>query len=72
MRKKYKDHTAPYKKIRVFWYTEAGTADETDYEHMYAVRQASNGHQSEDWQDGPGLSYRLKTSSPEVDETYIG
>ena len=30
VRKKYKDHTAPYKKIRVFWYTEAGTADETD------------------------------------------
>ena len=46
VRKKYKDHTAPYKKMRVFWYTEAGTADKTDYEHMDGVRQASNGHQS--------------------------
>ena len=46
VRKKYKDHTAPYKKMRVFWYSEAGTADETDYEYMYAERQASNGYQS--------------------------
>ena len=38
MHKKYSDDTAPYKKMGVFWYTEAQTADETDYEYMCAVR----------------------------------
>ena len=46
VRKKYKSH-APHETMRVFWYTEAITADETDYEYMYAERQASNRHQSE-------------------------
>ena len=69
VRKKYKDHTAPYKKIRVFWYTEAGTADETDYEHMYAVRQASNGHQSKTGKMGRDF-HTEEDIFPEVDETY--
>ncbi len=70
VRKKYKDHTAPYKKMRVFWYTEAQTADETDYEHMYAVRQASNGHQSETGKMGRDF-HTLDDIIPESDETYL-
>ena len=45
VRKKYRSES-PHETMRVFWYTDAITADETDYEHMYAVRQASNGYQS--------------------------
>ncbi len=70
VRKKYKDHTAPYKKIRVFWYTDAQTADESDYEHMYAVRQASNGHQSETGKMGRDF-HTLEDIIPEPDETYV-
>ena len=70
VRKKYKDHTAPYKKIRVFWYTEAQTADESDYEHMYAEGQASNGHQSETGKMGRDF-HTLEDILPEPDETYL-
>ena len=69
VRKKYKDHTAPYKKMRVFWYTEAGTADETDYEYMYAERQASNGYQSRVGKMGRDFHTR-EDNYPEIDETY--
>ena len=69
VRKKYKDHTAPYKKIRVFWYTDAGTADETDYEHMEAVGQASNGHQSKTGKMGRNFHTR-DDIFPEIEETY--
>ena len=69
VRKKYKDETAPYKKIRVFWYTEPGTADGTDYEHMDGVRQASNGYQSRTGKMGRDFHTR-EGIFPEVDETY--
>ena len=69
VRKKYKDHTAPYKKIRVFWYTDAGTADATDYEHMNAERQASNGYQSRVGKMGRDFHTR-EDNYPEIDETY--
>ena len=69
VRKKYKDHTAPYKKMRVFWYTHARTADETDYEHMYAVRQASNGYQSRVGKMGRDF-HTEPDIFPEMDETY--
>ena len=69
MRKEYSDDTAPYKKMRVFWYTEAQTTDETDYEYMYAVRQASNGYQSETGKMGRDF-HALEDIFPEPDETY--
>ena len=37
----------PHPTMRVFWYTESITADESDYEHLYAERQPSNSSQSE-------------------------
>ena len=37
----------PHPTMRVFWYTESITADESDYEHLYAERQSSNSSQSE-------------------------
>ena len=37
----------PHPTMRVFWYTESITADESDYEHLYAERQSSNYSQSE-------------------------
>ena len=51
VRKKYHSDW-PHKTMRVYWYTDAITADETDYEYMYAVRQSSNGHQSENGKMG--------------------
>ena len=69
VRKKYKSHS-PHKTMRVFWYTEAITADETDYEHMYAVRQASNRHQSESGKMGRTF-HTLDDLYPETDETYL-
>ena len=69
VRKKYKSH-APHETMRVFWYTEAITADETDYEYMYAVRQASNGHQSENGKMGRTF-HTLEDLYPETDETYL-
>ena len=69
VRKKYKSHS-PHETMRVFWYTEAITADETDYEHMYAVRQASNRHQSETGKMGRTF-HTLEDLYPETDETYL-
>ena len=38
------DSTSPT--MRVYWYTEPGTADESDYRPFHRERQASNGYQS--------------------------
>ena len=46
VRKKH-DSDWPHPTMRVFWYTESITADESDYEHLYAERQSSNSSQSE-------------------------
>ena len=46
VRKKH-DSDWPHPTMRVFWYTESITADESDYEHLYAERQSSNYSQSE-------------------------
>ena len=46
MRKKH-DSDWPHPTMRVFWYTESITADESDYEHLHAERQSSNRSQSE-------------------------
>ena len=62
VRKKYKSH-APHETIRVFWYTEAITADEADYEHMDGVRQASNEYQSRTGKMG-GTSIPRTTYTP--------
>ena len=69
VRKKYKSES-PHETMRVFWYTEAITADETDYEYMYAVRQASNGYQSRTGKMGRDF-HTLEDIYPEPDETYI-
>ena len=70
VRKKYKSHS-PHKTMRVFWYTEAITADETDYEYMYAVRQASNRYQSEVLARWVATFHTLEDIYPEIDETYV-
>ena len=68
VRKKY-DSKWPHKTMRVFWYTIADTADETDYEHLYAVRQSSNGSQSESGRMGRNFK-TLEDNYPENDETF--
>ena len=66
--KKY-DSNWPHPTIRVFWYTFAITADESDYEHLYAERQASNSYQSEHGR--MGRDFHTKDDLyPEVDETF--
>ena len=69
VRKKYHSDS-PHETMRVFWYTDSITADETDYEHMYAERQASNGHQSETGKMGRDF-HTLEDVFPEPDETFI-
>ena len=66
--KKY-DSDWPHKTMRVFWYTSAITADETDYEHLYAERQASNGYQSKHGRMGRDF-HTLEDVYPEADETF--
>ena len=63
------DSDWPHPTIRVFWYTDAITADETDYEHLYAERQSSNGYQSKHGRMGRDF-HTLEDSYPEVDETF--
>ena len=60
---------SPHETMRVFWYTDSITADETDYEHMYAVRQASNGYQSKTGKMGRDF-HTLEDQYPEPDETF--
>ena len=68
VRKKYKSHW-PHETIRVYWYTDAVTADKTDYEHMDRVKQSSNGHQSETGKMGRTF-HTEEDIFPEIDETY--
>ena len=59
----------PHETMRVFWYTEAITADESDYERLYAVRQSSNEYQSEHGR--MGRDFHTKDDLyPEADETF--
>lgn len=67
--KKY-DSDWPHKTMRVFWYTDPITADATDYEHLYALRQASNGYQSEHGRMGRDF-HTIEDQYPEIDETFI-
>ena len=67
-RKKY-DSDWPHEKMRVFWYTKAGTADETDYERLNAERQASNGSQSESGRMRRNF-YTWDDDYSETDETF--
>ena len=68
VRKKF-DSDSPHPTMRVFWYTDAITADETDYEHLYAERQSSNGSQSESGVMGRNF-HTLDDQYPEIDETF--
>ena len=68
VRKKY-DSDWPHPTMRVFWYTEAITADESDYEHLYAERQASNGSQSESGVMGRNF-HTLEDTYPEINESF--
>ena len=66
--KKY-DSDWPHESIKVWWYTHAGTADETDYEHLHQVRQYSNGHQSATGEMGRTF-HTIEDDYPEIDETF--
>ena len=66
--KKY-DSDWPHPTMRVFWYTYAITADESDYEHLYAERQSSNGSQSKHGRMGRDF-HTLEDVYPEADETF--
>ena len=68
VRKKH-DSDWPHPTMRVFWYTESITADESDYEHLYAERQSSNGSQSESGVMGRNFQ-TLEDNYPETDETF--
>ncbi len=61
--------SSPHKTMRVFWYTDPITADETDYEHLYAERQSSNGYQSEHGRMGRDF-HTLEDLYPEASETF--
>ena len=66
--KKYQSES-PHETIRVFWYTFPITADETDYEHLHAERQASNGYQSRHGRMGRDF-HTLDDQYPETVETF--
>ena len=69
VQKKY-DSEWPHETMKVFWYTEEITADESDYEPVNGSRQASNGYQSKHGRMGR----QFHTSDdlyPEDDETYM-
>ena len=68
VRTKY-DTNAFSKPMSVYWYTDPGTADETDYERLYAEGQVSNGHQSRTGKMGRTF-HTLEDVFPELDETY--
>ena len=59
----------PHKTMRVFWYTEPITADETDYERLYAEGQASNEYQSKHGRMGRDF-HTVEDLYPEVEETF--
>ena len=64
------DSEWPHETMRVFWYTDPITADETDYEYLDSVRQASNGYQSEHGRMGRDF-HTLEDVYPEIDETFL-
>ncbi len=68
VRTKY-DANAFSKPMSVYWYTDARTADESDYERLYAEGQVSNGYQSKTGKMGRTFFTR-KDAYPELDETY--
>ncbi len=68
VQKKYKSEW-PHETMRVFWYTEEITTDESDYEPLDGVRQASNGYQSKHGRMGREFHTR-DDLYPEADETY--
>ena len=59
----------PHETMRVFWYTDSITADRSDYEHLYAERQSSNGYQSKHGRMGRNF-HTLEDTYPEADETF--
>lgn len=63
------DSEPPHETMRVFWYTDPITADETDYERLYAEGQASNGYQSKHGRMGRNFHTR-EDDYPEIDETF--
>ena len=63
------DSDWPHKAMRVFWYTYAITADESDYEYLYAEGQASNGSQSKHGRMGRNF-HTIEDVYPEDDETF--
>ena len=68
VRKKH-DSDWPHPTMRVFWYTDSITADESDYEHLYAERQSSNYSQSESGVMGRNFQ-TLEDNYPETDESF--
>ncbi len=68
VRTKY-DTNAFSKPMSVYWYTDPGTADDSDYERLYAEGQVSNGSQSRSGKMGRTFFTREDTY-PELDETY--
>ena len=63
------DSEWPHETMRVFWYTDPITADETDYQRLYAERQSSNGYQSKHGRMGRDF-HTLEDNYPETDETF--
>ena len=57
------------KTMRVYWYTDPITADETDYLPLDRNRQASNGYQSRIGKMGRDF-YTRQDEYPEIDETF--
>ena len=55
--------------IRVYWYTDPGTADESDYEPLHAERQVSNGYQTQQGVMGRDFGTKEDMYS-ELDETF--
>ena len=68
--RKKERHQNPETQIRVYWYTDPGTADESDYEVLERERQVSNGHQSLNGRMGRTFHTR-NDPYPEVPETYV-
>ena len=69
VRTKY-DTNAFSKPMSVYWYTDARTADESDYERLHAEGQVSNGSQSRSGKMGRTFFTR-EDVYPETDESYI-
>ena len=55
--------------IKVYWYTFAETADKSDYQHLYAEGQISNGWQSRHGKMGREF-FTKEDDYPELEETY--